>query len=339
VTIECLQIEPTTRCNFTCGFCCGRAMTQSDLDFSLFLRTLDQFPSVKQIELQGEGEPLMHARYFEMLAAARARGIGVSLVTNGSHFTDEAVDRLLAGGVEKLSVSLESADPATFRAIRGGKLEKVITGLERLMAERRKRGLDRPLVGLCVTLLKRTAGDLDGIFALYRRLGLDGGITAQPLQKMSAYAEVYDPATAAQQLDPREADYRLIAFYRRARKVQRERWAKGGFHARLMGNWRPTSRRCPWLERGLYVNRDGAVTPCCMIKKDEHALGRIGDPVGPMLAARDAMRAQLSDGKTPAACEGCEIARYAVMTPTAAVRRAAVVGLRVLRSVVTGVER
>ena len=38
MTVECLQIEPTTRCNFTCGFCCGRAMSQSDLDLALFER-------------------------------------------------------------------------------------------------------------------------------------------------------------------------------------------------------------------------------------------------------------------------------------------------------------
>jgi hypothetical protein len=30
--VRFMQIEPTTRCNFTCKFCCGRQMDQSNLD-------------------------------------------------------------------------------------------------------------------------------------------------------------------------------------------------------------------------------------------------------------------------------------------------------------------
>ena len=68
----------------------------------------------------------MHPRFFEMVSIARTRGARVSFITNGSYFTAERIDLILAGGIEKISVSLESADAATFRAIRGGKLEKVI---------------------------------------------------------------------------------------------------------------------------------------------------------------------------------------------------------------------
>src|SRR5262245_45883400 len=60
MSVRFLQIEPTTRCNFTCGFCAGRAMAQTDLPFERFAETLDSFPAVEHIELQGEGESLMH---------------------------------------------------------------------------------------------------------------------------------------------------------------------------------------------------------------------------------------------------------------------------------------
>ena len=332
MTIELLQIEPTTRCNFTCGFCCGRSMTQSDLDFERFERTLAQFPSLRHVELQGEGEPLLHPRFFDMLGALRARGIVMSMITNGSLLTAEAVEELVAGGVEKISISIESADPEEFRRIRGGKLEKVIDGIARLVAA--KRGMRLPRVGFSVTMLRSTAGALDGIVALYERLGMDGGITTQALQRMHAYVDAYAPAMHDELLDECEADARYVRFYRRTRAIANPTWSNGGFYARLMAGWKPASRRCPWLERGAYVSRDGVVTACCMIKDERHALGKVGDDVASIEAKRAQMRGQLARGETPAACSGCEIARYATMGKLDLVRRAARAGVAAVKEVV-----
>ena len=332
MTIELLQIEPTTRCNFTCGFCCGRAMTQSDLDYDRFERTLVQFPALRHVELQGEGEPLLHPRFFDMLAALRARGIVMSMITNGSLLTAEAVEQLVAGGVEKISISIESADPERFRRIRGGKLDKVIEGIARLVAAKRGRAL--PRVGFSVTMLRSTRNDLDGIVALYQRLGMDGGITTQALQRMPGYVAGYAPAMQAELLDEREADARYARFYRRTRAIANPTWSNGGFYARLMAGWKPASRRCPWLERGAYVSRDGVVSACCMIKDERHALGKIGDDTTAIEDKRAAMRAQLACGETPDACNGCEIARYAVMGKLDLVRRAARASVAVVKDVV-----
>jgi MoaA/NifB/PqqE/SkfB family radical SAM enzyme len=332
MTIEMLQIEPTTRCNFTCGFCCGRSMTQSDLDYERFERTLAQFPGLRHVELQGEGEPLLHPRFFDMLEALRSRGIVMSMITNGSLLTAEAVEQLVAGGVEKISISIESADPERFRQIRGGKLEKVIDGIARLVAA--KRGVRLPRVGFSVTMLRSTATALDGIVALYQRLGMDGGITTQALQHMHAYMHVYAPAMRDELLDEREADVRYARFYRRTRAIANPTWSNGGFYARLMAGWKPTTRRCPWLERAAYVTRDGVVSACCMIKDERHALGKIGDDPGMIERKREAMRAQLARGETPEPCSGCEIARYAVMGKLDLVRRAARASVAVVKDVV-----
>jgi len=150
------QIEPTTRCNFTCGFCAGRSMRQGDLGWETFERFLAINPDLQHVELQGEGEPLMHPRFFDMVSACRARGIRVSLISNGSMFTREKVDRLIGDAVESIHVSLESSDEDEFQTIRGGKLSKVVEGLRLLIARRREHGRDRPVVGFSVTVLRRT---------------------------------------------------------------------------------------------------------------------------------------------------------------------------------------
>src|SRR5260221_7336553 len=183
-------------------------------------------------------------------------------------------------------------------------------------------------------MLRSTAGDLDGIVELYERLGLDGGITTQALQRMPGYMSNYPPEIEHELLDQRGADARYIRFYRRTRAIANPTWSNGGFYAPLMQGWKPSTRRCPWLERGAYVSRDGVVTACCIIKDERHALGNVGDDPAAIEAKRTAMRDQLARGVTPAPCTGCEIARYAVMTKLDVARRATRIGVAIVRDVV-----
>ena len=121
--VEFLEIDPTTRCNFTCSYCRGRAMPQEDLAPGLLDAALDLFPDVRFVELHGEGEPLLHPDLFGLAERVRARGARVSMYTNGSLLSPAHVERLLDVGFEKVVVSVDSASPARFRELRTGKLD------------------------------------------------------------------------------------------------------------------------------------------------------------------------------------------------------------------------
>lgn len=315
-----LQIEPTTRCNFTCGFCAGRYMEQADLDFALFEALVSQSPGLEHVELQGEGEPLMHPRFLEMVALLRGRGIKVSFISNGSYLHKEMIDKLLDLGIEKISVSLESADPAAFRHIRGGKLEKVLRGISELLEERNRRGLERPVVGFSITVLRDTRAELSPILSLYRSLGLDGGVTVQPLSAMPDYLKHYPAAMRAQALSETEVSDLWVQHVtnRELRSIQRTRkHAKvRGFYEELFAKFRTGGRSCPWLDSGVYVNFRGEASPCCMVKDTaQHGFGTVGtQPMSEILQARERLREQLGRGELPAACAGCELGRFAVMS-------------------------
>lgn len=319
-TLHFLQIEPTTRCNFTCGFCAGRSMRQSDLPFERFAAALDAFPDLRHVELQGEGESLMHPRFLDMVELARSRGIKVSFITNGSYFLPDAIRRLLDAGIEKISVSIESPDAAEFQRIRGGKLDKVLRGIEALLAARKERGLSRPVVGLSITVLASTKDQLPAIVALYRKLGLDGGLTLQPLQRMPVYTQSYRPEIAREELSDEEVEKVWIRFRtdRDLRQIERERAPVTGFFDELMAGWAPTQRRCPWLDRGLFINNEGHATACCMAKETDRSFGRLGEtPPAEILSRRAELRAQLARGETPHVCRGCDLAHYATLSKPA----------------------
>jgi len=302
------QIEPTTRCNFTCGFCSGRQMDQSDLDLADVDRLLDSFPDLKHIELQGEGEPLLHKGFFEMARRARARGIELSMITNGSLLSEERVARILDVGMVAINVSIESPNGRDFARIRGGRLDKVKAGIARLLAERRARGLERPKVGLAITVLKGTIDTLPQVAELYHELGMDGGATIQPLNRMESYSGVYDAGTASQLLTP-EDEKRMWHLIRQTPALMAMQTAVAGsghFYPEMHRQF-PAEHGCPWVKGGLYIDRHGGMTTCCMIKDTaRHGLGKLGVTLPEaVLAQRQAIDAALTAAQPPEQCRGC----------------------------------
>src|SRR3954463_560406 len=77
-----LQIEPVGQCNLRCRMC--PILFRKDgpphgppafMKFETFTALLDQFPELDEVQLGGRGEPMMHPRFFDMVAYAAARGI------------------------------------------------------------------------------------------------------------------------------------------------------------------------------------------------------------------------------------------------------------------------
>lgn len=275
-------------------------MAQRDLEWSAYRAFLVAHPDLRHIELQGEGEPLLHPRFFEMVASARARGIRVSLITNGSLLSPERVERLLTAGIGSIHVSIESADPTQFRAIRGGKFQKVRDGLALLIQRRRERGLDEPLVGLAMTVLKSTIGGLDDVARLYLELGLNGGIVAQQLQPMPVYSRHYDAAMMGELLDAEGARKfgEVRAALAKHMPVPRP---DAFFYYALFEGFDPSRDNCPWLARGAYLDAGAGITGCCFMKDDSDATS---DP-GAAAARRAKLRDTLERGEVPIACNGC----------------------------------
>jgi MoaA/NifB/PqqE/SkfB family radical SAM enzyme len=309
--VRFLQVEPTTRCNFRCGFCAGRHMDQTDLELDAFAKILDGLTELEHLELQGEGEPLLHPAFFEMARVARARGIEVSTITNGSLFTAARIERLLDADLTSVLVSIESPAPSEFAAIRGGRLDKVIEGIGALLSAREARRLRRPAVGFAVTVLKSTERRFPEVLDLYRRLGLDGGVVVQTLNPMEAYARSYSESMRAESyggLGRAVVERRLL---RQAERADLDRRGEpSSFWTKLFAGATRPGAGCPWLRSALFIDRRGRVTTCPYVKDaDRYALGRIEEiGLDGILSTRRETERALEDGIIPAPCQGCAIA-------------------------------
>lgn len=281
-------------------------MAQGDIDYDLFLKILKDYHEIRYLQLYGEGEPLLHPRFFSMARQAADRGIKVSTITNGSLLDAE---KILASGLYSLHISLESASPGTFRKIRGGDLNNIVNNIRTLMRMRNEKKSATPYVGLAVTIIRETMNDLDRIFKLYQDLALDGGIIFQPLNEMNSYKMNYNDGINSQALrdsDLKDINKRLEN-NKLLKQIVKERRLESTYFQTLRRNFNPERDGCPWLQHSLFVNFQGHALPCSMIKDIRmHSFGRIGiDPKESILKKREDMKGRLLSGDIPKACHNC----------------------------------
>jgi GTP 3',8-cyclase len=137
--ISYLRVSVTDRCDFRCVYCMAEDMTFLPKSEVLSLEELDRLCSafvrlgVRKLRLTG-GEPLVRRNVMTLIRAlGRHLDTGaldeLTLTTNGSQLARYAED-LVAAGMRRINVSLDTLDAAKFTAItRWGKLERVMEGL------------------------------------------------------------------------------------------------------------------------------------------------------------------------------------------------------------------
>ncbi|MDD5287403.1 MAG: GTP 3',8-cyclase MoaA [Desulfuromonadaceae bacterium] len=136
--INYLRLSVTDRCNMRCFYCMpkegilnkGHDAVLSYEELQLVAETAVGM-GIEKIRITG-GEPLVRVGlvgFLEKLSAIRGLK-HLALTTNGLLLPEMAAD-LHRAGVQRLNVSLDSLNPATFSEItRGGDLKKVLTGLD-----------------------------------------------------------------------------------------------------------------------------------------------------------------------------------------------------------------
>ncbi len=138
-----LRISVTDRCNFRCSYCMPKEAFGPDyqslpraelLTFEEIVRLAKIFHGfgLEKIRLTG-GEPLLRAGIEKLVGmlATELPGIVLTLTTNGSALKSKA-QALQAAGLTRITVSLDSLDDATFKAMNdvGFPVGSVLGGIE-----------------------------------------------------------------------------------------------------------------------------------------------------------------------------------------------------------------
>ncbi len=173
-----LQIEPTNRCNFNCIMCIRHFWETNEgyMKMELYNKIAEEaFPNIERVTLYGEGEPLVHPKFDEMVKVAKEKLSGngsVFFITNGSLLTpDRARKLVLDYGLDEVVFSVDTTDFAKLSEIRKGiQPLSVFRNLEYVASLKKKSDLK---LGISTVLMKSNYRDLPNLVMMASDMGID----------------------------------------------------------------------------------------------------------------------------------------------------------------------
>jgi GTP 3',8-cyclase len=193
-SVRVLRISVTDRCNYRCVYCMPEAgvpwLPKSEiLNFDEIAQVANaaiKIHGIRRFKLTG-GEPTVRNGLVDLVSTLRCLDgiVDLSLTTNGQRLAELAMP-LRRAGLDRVTISIDSLDPAKFRRItRTGDLATVLAGLDAAEAA----GLN-PIKINCVTM----RGINDTELPHFARLTLDRKITVRFIEFMPLGESVIGPA-------------------------------------------------------------------------------------------------------------------------------------------------
>lgn len=152
----CVQIEPTSICNYRCVMCyqvdksfSGRSMGHmGHMGLNVFKQAIDELEgNVEAVTLASRGEPTLNPHLPEMLEYATGKFLGLKLNTNASVLTEPLIHAILQSDLRTLVFSADAADKNTYEKIRvNGKFDRVMRNIQLFHDIKSTHYKDNPLV-------------------------------------------------------------------------------------------------------------------------------------------------------------------------------------------------
>jgi radical SAM protein with 4Fe4S-binding SPASM domain len=320
------QLEPVGQCNLRCQMCAIQFREDGPpfgplafMSFERFVQTLDGLPGLQELHLQGLGEPMMHPRFFEMVAYATARGIRVTTNSNATLLNQRRAESCVTSGLDCLHVSLDGASAETYERIRvRARFDRVTENVERLLATRARLGATTPRLRLVMVIMRQNLDELPDLVRLANRWQVEGMFVQHLCHDFgeSSLPARYHPMRAFvdEQTLLHEDVGRVETVFAQARAVAQTlgvdlRLPRPRPRAHSPGV--PGRQRCDWPWRGAYISYDGHAMPCCMVSTpDRINFGAIGEQGFAAIwnsLSYEAFREQLDSDEPPEVCRSCAV--------------------------------
>jgi MoaA/NifB/PqqE/SkfB family radical SAM enzyme len=192
---QTFHLDVANACNVNCAYCWFHSPLSKErvdaadfdadwrremVDWEVFTGIVDDLHALgtrEDLLLSGKGEPLLHPRCLDMVAYAKARGLGLSLFSNGVLVRDPVRQALVRAGCDLLYVSLSSASHAAYEALHPGhpgtELDEVLDNVRALQALKQRAGATLPRVMMVDVICGANAAEVLGFYDQAAALGAE----------------------------------------------------------------------------------------------------------------------------------------------------------------------
>lgn len=202
-----LFVETTTRCNLSCPMCVKQTVESGIVDGLMSRETFralePAFPHLQALILNGIGEPLLHPLLEEFVSLARGampESGWVGFQSNGLLLDERRAASLVAAGLDRICLSLDSLAPETFRRVRqGGEVGSVERAFAALRRARKLYPASRLRTGVEFVVMRDNLRELPRVVGWAAEQGAEFAIVSQlmPYAEQQIPQVVYDAGTDA----------------------------------------------------------------------------------------------------------------------------------------------
>lgn len=171
-----LDIEVTSLCNLRCPFCATtyskKEIANGHMTAETFKRAIHEGTAygLAACKFNFRGEPLLHKQLGDFVRYAKRAGVIDAFMNTNAVLLDEAKARMLIeSGLDRLTVSFDSIDKATYEGYRvGACFEEVVVNVERLRRLRDEMGSKTPRIRVQAVMVPELVDSFDAFVEFWK---------------------------------------------------------------------------------------------------------------------------------------------------------------------------
>lgn len=217
-----------------------------------FQQTVDQLhKDLIYLLMYFQGEPYLNKDFLDMAKYSASKGIYTATSTNAHYLTDENARKTVESGIQEVLISIDGTTQEVYEQYRvGGKLEKVLEGVENLVKWRKELKSRTPFILIQFLVVKPNEHQIPDVQALGKSLGVDKVVLKT--------AQIYD-FEKGNPLIPHNDKY--------------SRYKSDGKGNYAIKN--SLKNQCWKMWMGSEITWDGRVLPCCFDKDAQYEMGKL----------------------------------------------------------------